>query len=473
MNEAQREKRRVTLVSVAAAVVLTLLKLAVGVLTGSLGLLSEAAHSGLDLVASVLTFLSVRIAERPADANHPYGHGRVENLSATLQGLLLMATAAGIIYESVRRILFHDATVAFSVWTFVVMGGSIGVDYWRSRMLLDAARRHHSRALEADALNFRADMYSSAVVIVGLALTYFGPALGGDWLRKADAVAALVVALIILRISGGLAADAVQVLLDRSPGDLGERIGDAVVSVPGVLAAPTVRVRESGHRVFADVVVSTSRTTSLEEAHQISERIEESVRAVEPRAEALVHVEPVARESETAAERIRAAALRLGMETHHERVHDVAGRLEASLHLEVPEELTLEEAYAISERLVAAVREDNPALSRVDTHIEVATPDLVRWQPVSRPDAREAEILRVLAGAGVEAHCHEIHLHASAAGAWGAVLHCDFPPELRMGEIHARTERIEHALREHLPGLEYVLVHAEPATRLASRRRSP
>jgi divalent metal cation (Fe/Co/Zn/Cd) transporter len=182
-------------------------------------------------------------------------------------------------------------------------------------------------------------------------------------------------------------------------------------------------------------------------------------------------VEPVARESETAAERIRAVALRLGMETHHERVHDVAGRLEASLHLEVPEELTLEQAYAISERLVAAVREDNPSLARVDTHIEVATPNLLRWHPVARPDPREAEILRVLAGAGEGASCHEIHLHASSAGSWGAVLHCDFPPETRMAEIHARTERIEHALREHLPGLEYVLVHAEPAPRLAPRQR--
>ena len=318
------EKTRVTMISIGAAVVLTALKLAVGLLTGSLGMLSEAAHSGLDLVASVITFASVRIAERPADRDHPYGHGRVENLSATLQGLLLLATAGWIVYESVVRLFVHPVPVDTTPWAFVVMGSSIAIDFWRSRMLLAAARKFHSAALEADALNFRADMYSSSVVIVGLALTLVGERLTAvPWLAKADAAAALVVAVMIIRLSGGLAARAIGVLLDRAPEDLAHRMTEAVTAVPGVVGSHEVRLRESGNRLFADVVVTTGRTTSLAEAHELTERIEAAMRAIEPRTETLVHVEPMRTDTESAAERIRAVALRLGVSTHHDQVYRV------------------------------------------------------------------------------------------------------------------------------------------------------
>lgn len=302
MAPEEHEKAQVILVSVVAAVALTTIKLIVGLLTGSLGILSEAAHSGLDLVASVITFMSVRIAGRPADADHPYGHGRFENLSATLQGLLLLATAGWIVYASVVRLFFRSMPVEASVSAFVVMGASVGIDLWRSRMLLAAARKFHSAALEADALNFHADMYSSAVVIVGLALTYAGQHLAGmAWLEKADAVAALVVALLIMRLSGGLAGRALGVLLDRAPQERAERMTRAILAVPGVVRVDRVRLRESGNRVFADVVVTAPRTASLAEAHDLSDRVEAAVRSVEPRTETLVHVEPIRTETETAA----------------------------------------------------------------------------------------------------------------------------------------------------------------------------
>lgn len=468
MARSHDEKTRVTLMSVGAAIALTTLKLTVGLATGSLGLLSEAAHSGLDLVASVMTLASVRIAERPADADHPYGHGRFENLSATLQGLLLLATAGWIVYESIMRLFFHPVAVEPSVWAFAVMGASIVIDRWRSRMLLAAARKFYSAALEADALNFRADMYSSGVVIAGLALTYAGQRSGGvPWLARADAAAALVVALLIMRLSGGLAARAVGVLLDRAPQDLADRMSRAVAAVPGVVRSNRVRLRESGNRLLADVVVTAARTSSLAEAHELTERIEAAVRGVEARTETLVHVEPIPTETETAAERIRAVALRLGVSTHHEQVYFVDGRLEASLHLEVAPGLPLHAAYAVSDRLIHALREDNPSLEEVDTHIEVAAPAPVPRHRVD-PEGDEvreriARILAVVHEVDARAHCHEVRLYdAEAEGASGVVLHCDFSPELPMREIHRRTERIELAIRDRFPELDYALIQAEP-----------
>lgn len=460
----QQEKIQVTVISVAAAVVLTLLKLTVGLLTGSLGLISEAAHSGLDTIASIITFFSVRIAGRPPDAEHPYGHGRVENLSATIQGILLLVTAGAIIYEAIRRLVFETVAIETSIWTFAVMAASIGVDFWRSRMLAAAARKFNSRALEADALNFRADMFSSAVVILGLALAAYAEFTDGlDFLMKGDAAAALVVGVVIIVMSGRLALSAIDVLLDRAPTDLQERMTGAASLVPGVVASRPVRLRESGHRLLADVVVSVPRTASLAEAHEVAERIEAALRSVEPRAETVVHVEPAVPEAETAIEAIRAIALQMGVRSHHEQVYRVGDHLEASLHVEVEPQLTLGEAHALAHRLVEVLKEDNPQLRRVDTHIEVATPDPSQRREMG---ADHPEIVAVIQQAVAEidadAHCREVRLYPSAASGWDATLHCDFPPSVPMGEIHRRTERIEQGLRQRAPELDQLVIHAEP-----------
>ncbi len=453
----QQEKNRITLVSVVAALALAVLKLVAGLLTGSLALLSDAAHSGLDCVASVITYVTVRIAGRPADQDHPYGHGRVENLSAILQAVLLIGTALAIIYESVRRIFFQPAEIHSSPWIFAVMFLSIGVDLWRSRLLAGAARRYHSRAMEADALNFRADMLASAMVIGGLTVI----ALGGP--VHADAAAALLVALIIIVMSGRLALRGVSVLLDRAPVHLGERMTQAVVAVPGVVDAQPVRLRESGDRLFADITVQVPRTTSLSEAHGISESVEASLRDLAPRTQAVVHVEPAVGEAETAAEAIRAVAWGIGARTHHERVSRVGDHLEASLHIEVEPELTLAEAHALAHRLSAALRAENPLLQQVDTHIEVAVlePSLRREVGEQHPKivATAADAVKA---AEVGALLHEARLYGSSEPGWDLTLHCGFPPEIPMGDIHRRTERIEQELRRAIPNLEIVVIHAEP-----------
>jgi len=469
---AQREKNRVTVVSLFAAVCLTGAKLAAGLATGSLGLLAEAAHSALDMVASVITFFSVRVAGRPADENHPYGHGRVENLSAVVQGVLLLGTAAWILYESAHRI-FEPVAVQVSVWAFVVMGVSVAVDFWRSRMLARVARKHGSRALEADALNFRADMFSSSVVIVGLALSAYGSRVGGGWfLDRADAFAALLVGLFILGKAGQLALRSVNVLLDLAPVELQERISRAAESVPGVVEARRVRIRESGHRKFADITVSVPRTFSAAEAHDISERVEETVRGIDGRTESVVHVEPVATEAETMADAIHGIAQEMGVRTHHERVQRAGTSYEATLHVEVDPRLTLGEAHEEARRLGEEIRRQEPRLARVNSHIEVAGPEPEERERVDGdyPDLVR-EIRRTAAGSGTEASCHEVRLYrrreprerGDKGSGLDAVLHCDFPPDANVGDVHLRTERVEKALRDRVPELERVVIHAEPA----------
>src|SRR5512136_220588 len=202
---AQKEKRSVALLSVLAAVGLTTFKLVVGLLTNSLGILAEAAHSGLDLVAAAMTYFAVRVSDRPADKEHTYGHGKVENLSALFETLLLLATSAWIIYEAIQRLFYVTVKVETSIWSFIVMGTSIIIDVTRSRILYRAARKFKSQALEADALHFSTDIWSSSVVIlglIGLTIAHFVP--GMDWMQKADAIAALVVAIIVIHISGQL-----------------------------------------------------------------------------------------------------------------------------------------------------------------------------------------------------------------------------------------------------------------------------
>jgi cation diffusion facilitator family transporter len=459
------EKNRIALGSLATGVVLSAVKLVAGLLTGSLGLLSEAAHSGLDALASLITAISVRVSERPPDADHPYGHGRFENLSATVQGLLLFGTGGAIILESVRRLTEPVLHVRPSPWAFVIMAASIVVDLWRSRMLSRAARKYNSRALEADALNFRADLFTSVVVLVGLALTSYAEMTGADGvLLRADAAAALVVALFIIGMAAKLAIAAVNVLTDRASGELGARMTRAAADVPGVLVAHPVRMRESGHHVFADVVVTTTRTLSLAQAHEITERIEEAIGGVEPRAEVLVHIEPTASFGETTTEAIRAIALRLGIATHHEQVYDVAGGLEAVLHIEVEPRLTLTDAHAQAERLADTLTGEVPGLRRVATHIEAAEPNETRRREVTSERRNLVALIReIVLHSGTTDGFEAVRLYASDDSTCDAVLSCVFRADLLVGDIHRRTEQLEQELRERIPTLGRVIIHAEPA----------
>ena len=287
------DKRSAALSSVVAAVGLTTFKIIVGVLTNSLGILAEAAHSGLDLVAALMTLFAVGMADRPADKEHNFGHGKIENLSALFETVLLLATSAWIINEAVQRLFHTRAKVDASAWSFVVMGASIAIDYTRSRILYRAARKHNSQALEADALHFSTDIWSSSVVILGLiGVTVAKYVPGLTWMSEADAIAAMVVALIVVFISGQLGWRTIQALLDAAPKGMAEKIAGEVKTLPRINDCHAVRIRPSGALWFVDLHVTMDGDMTLREAHAMTEKIEKKVHAILPGSDVTVHVEP-------------------------------------------------------------------------------------------------------------------------------------------------------------------------------------
>ncbi|MGZ3568489.1 MAG: cation diffusion facilitator family transporter [Thermodesulfobacteriota bacterium] len=292
-QDSAREKRSAAITSVIAAVGLTGFKIIVGLTTGSLGILAEAAHSGLDLMATVMTFLAIRISGKPADRNHLYGHGKVENLSALFETLLLLVTCVWIIYEATHRLLHHSAHLEVNYWSFTVMITSIVVDISRSRVLYRAARKYNSQALEADALHFSTDIWSSAVVILGLIAVKIS-----EWvpnlalLRQADSIAAIIVGLIVVYISGRLGWSTIQALLDVAPSGLEKKIISSVEVLPGVTDCHNVRVRYSGPQPFVDVHVLLDGNQTLREAHNLTEEIERAIQNLVPNADVTVHPEP-------------------------------------------------------------------------------------------------------------------------------------------------------------------------------------
>ena len=291
---AKSEKQRAALSSVLAAIGLTTFKIIVGIMTGSLGILSEAAHSGLDLVAALVTFFAVRVSDKPADERHRYGHGKVENFSALIETLLLLVTCIWIIYEAIKRSFFEDVEVDASVWAFLVMGASIIIDFSRSRILMRAARKYNSQALEADALHFSTDILSSSVVILGLFGVLISEKISQlEFLAKTDSLAALIVALIVIVVSYRLGRRSIRGLLDSAPDGLADNIERTVEAIPGVLECHQVRVRTAGPQTFVDIHVVMDGALSLEKAHQLTELIEKAVQQMAFRADVTVHAEPL------------------------------------------------------------------------------------------------------------------------------------------------------------------------------------
>jgi cation diffusion facilitator family transporter len=289
----EAEKSKAALSSVIAAVGLTAFKIIVGAATGSLGILAEAAHSGLDLIAALVTFLAVRISNKPADAHHAYGHGKIENLSALFETLLLLLTCVWIIYEAVQRLFFKNVPVESSIWSFIVMGTSIVIDITRSRMLSAAAKKHNSQALEADALHFSTDVWSSSVVILGLFCLFLAEKIPGlAFLSKADSVAALGVAVIVVIVSIQLGGRTIQALLDSAPKGMSEDITAAVEAIPGIRDCHSVRIRHSGPHIFIDAHIYVDGSLTVDEAHNLTIVAEAAIRRIAPNSDILIHPEP-------------------------------------------------------------------------------------------------------------------------------------------------------------------------------------
>jgi cation diffusion facilitator family transporter len=464
----RREKKRAAASSVFAAFGLTGMKLAVGLLSGSLGILAEAAHSGLDLVAAVVTLVAVSVSDRPADDSHPYGHGKIENFSALIETVLLFLTCAWIIYEAVRRIFFRDVHVEPSLWAFLVVIVSIAVDISRSRMLMRAAKKHGSQALEADALHFSTDIWSSAVVLGGLALVLIGQKLlpgRAAFLNRADAVAALGVAFIVLFVSYRLGKRTIDVLLDSAPDGLKEKIVAAADEVEGVINPGHVRMRRSGARVFIDMTIEVDRNLSFERTHAIAEGVEAKIQVLVPGADVVIHTDPRETERENLARRIRAIAERNQIPVHNIGVHDDQGEIHVDLHLEVDDHLLLHQAHELASHVEQDLRADIPAIARVNTHIESRGTGVGSGRDVTAEEGPLVErVKRITDAVAGSACCHNI-LVRRQGDRFSVSLHCGFDRNLPVIEAHKLSTRIEEALKKDNPAIEQVLVHTEPEVR--------
>ena len=289
-----KEKNKAALSSVIAAIGLTTFKIVIGVLTGSLGILAEAAHSALDLVAALMTLFAVKIADKPADYEHPYGHGKVENLSALFETLLLLITCAWIIYEAVKRLMNPSAVVVeVTYWSFIVMTVSIIIDISRSRVLMKTAKKYNSQALEADALHFSTDVWSSSVVILGLIALLVSRLVSKlQFLEHADAIAALVVAAIVIYVSIRLGFSTIKALIDSAPKGSRDKIVRITEAVPGVKNVHNIRIRTSGAHLFIDIHIMVDGEKSLKDVHCITDKIEQDLKMELPEADITVHPEP-------------------------------------------------------------------------------------------------------------------------------------------------------------------------------------
>lgn len=469
-----REKLLVAASSVVAAVVLTAAKLATGLATGSLGILSEALHSGLDLVAALVTLVAVRASARPADRQHAYGHGKVENLSALFETLLLLATCGWIVVEAVERLAGDGPEVQASLAAFLVMGGSIIVDASRARALRRVAARYNSQALEADALHFSTDVWSSLVVILGLGLVYLSGVLGVPWLARADAAAALGVAVIVVLVSIRLGRRALGDLLDEAPPGLAERIA-AAARVEGVLEVRRPRVRMAGPQAFVDVTLSLPRGTSLPTGHTLAHRAEDAVKALLPGADVTVHMEPAERSPARplTAEAVQELASEQGLRIHDVRLTTMPGpqppgggtgpeRRSLELHLEVPEDHCVASAHSVATAFEAVLHRTFPALERVVTHIEPQAAGPI----AGIPGTDHGELRRQVEdlSARVEPGCTVRALSVRRRGELhDLTITCLLAPETPITAAHGCTERIERALRADLVDLGSVLIHVEPS----------
>jgi cation diffusion facilitator family transporter len=281
----KNEKTKVALISVFAAIFLTGFKLIVGILTGSLGLLSEALHSGLDMVAAVITYFSVRVSDKPPDKKHNYGHGKIENFSAFIETLLLIITCIWIIYEAMNRLITGKTDIEVNIWSYIVIISSIIIDFSRSRALSKVAKKYNSQALEADALHFSTDIWSSAVVLVGLICANFGFFL-------ADSIAALFVAMIVLLVCYRLGKRATNVLLDNATMDSLIKVENVLQIIPEITQYHDLKIRESGADTFVNVCIHVKSDLTIYQVHQICDKIEEEVEKVIKRSNVNVHVEP-------------------------------------------------------------------------------------------------------------------------------------------------------------------------------------
>ncbi len=458
------EKRRVAWRSMMAAGAMTLLKLGAGMMSGSLGVLSDAAHSGLDLVGAAFTYFSVHVSDKPADEDHTYGHGKIENLSAFAEAGLMAISCAWIVWEALQRIFYRSVELHHSLWPVVVLIASIGVDFWRSRQLRAVAASTGSPALATDAFHFASDIWASLAVLAGLGATWAGSHFGIRALHYADPCAAILVSLMILRMTVRVGHEAVDVLMDEIPAETRRKLVREVERVEGVLAVEQARVRRAGAGYFADLTLALPRRFTFEHSGELVQAATAAVHRTLPRADVVIHTIPRETQAESIFDRVRAVAARNNVSVHELSIQSHHGRLRVELHVELEENRPLREAHSFVTGLEAEIRRSVPEIDSVLTHIESEPATIEQPEEETEEDRRIERALR-LAAAGLP---EIVDVHDIAVGRTrdhiSVSCHCTLPDELPMHRVHEVITALEDRFKLECPEVFRVTVHPEPVT---------
>ncbi|HET6839604.1 MAG TPA: cation-efflux pump [Bradyrhizobium sp.] len=448
-------KSRVAAISIFASASMAVAKFVVGVAIGSLALISEALHSSVDVVATVITWIVVRVSDRPADKEHHYGHGKLESVSALGVTAMLYVLAGGILVESYSRLHEGAPPPTISTLPFVVLLLDIAVNFWRAWVLNRTARDTKSQALAADAAHFASDVLGSVAVMIGLALSGLG-------YRWADAVAAIGVALVIALLGLRLARSTVETLIDRAPEGVSEKATAAIRAVPGVVGVERLRVRMVGPTYFIEATVQVPRTFPIDRVEEIKRKAQAAVTSALDDADLTFTAVPVARNNESVRERVMVIARNSGLAVHHVTVHDLGDKLTVSIDLEVDGEMPLIEAHGIAHGLERNIREEFGEDVEVDSHIEPLEPELPLGSDAApdRVEAIKAALVRFAADGAIH-DIHNVRVRNTDAGEI-VNFHCRAAPSMSVIKVHENVDEIERALRRAFPTVKRVISHAEP-----------
>jgi len=444
-------QRRTALVSVLAALVLIGLKLGAGLASGSLGLVSEAIHSGTDLVAALLTFFALGVAGRPADPGHPYGHGKAEHLAALAEAAILVVASLFISYKAVSNLVGATESDVEATWyAFAVLAVVIVIDTSRTLVSLRGGRRYASPALQANALHFGSDLAGSLAVLAGLLFVTFG-------YPGADSVAALFVAALVLLAAARLMRSNIDVLMDRAPPDADAAARAAIAQVEPPVELRRLRLRRSAGRHFADVVIGVPPGAAVGQGHAAADRVERAVQGALPDTDVVVHVEP--RAEEALRERVHAAALGIPRvrEVHNVRVVTVDGGVDVGLHIKLPGDLSLQEAHAVASEVEAAISAELPEVVTVQTHLEPLREAASGRRSAPPHEAVLLSIVRDVTGRAPR----EVRLVDTDEGLLVFVT-LSVDADRTLAEAHALASDVEERIRERLPQIADVVVHTEP-----------
>jgi cation diffusion facilitator family transporter len=449
-------QRRTALVSVAAACLLIALKLAAGIASGSLGLISEALHSGTDLVAALLTFFAVGVAVRPADEQHQYGHGKAEHLAALFEASALALVSAGVAGLAVARLGgWIEIEVDPAWWAFVVVGLVLAIDVFRTLISLRTARRFRSAALLSNALHFGSDFAGSLAVLVGLVGVSVGWPAG-------DSIAALFVAALVLNAALRLMRRNVDVLMDRAPADAEEAAREAIAEIEPAVGLRRLRMRSAAGRHFADVVIGVSPDAAVAQGHAAADAVEAAVQRALPETDVVVHVEP---EEEDAVTRELAHAAAMGVprvrEIHNINILGVDGRTEVSLHLKLPGDLSLDEAHEVASEVERAIEAALPGVHAVRTHLEPLAEEAEGRPPPSLEMAHDAEAVTRIVLERTGSAPRELRFLQTDNGLL-VFLALGLDPAVPLAEAHGRASEVEERIRTELPEISEIIVHTEP-----------